>query len=354
MSLASSTHTRVDSASKHIMPCKVHTDYMASLVGPDIDNAHRELQTNKHKYSVAKDDIVIGIGRPMYGSSIFSAKKRAYPPVISTLGQMQAFVRRFIALQNFLTRKYDDTQNLKAIALDIIGETGAVSRINEAIGVNNFTRYANAKAASPITVKVDQHAVQLQITSLMEFYFMGVSLGLAYAHPNTGDTVCSVMVGGMRTVLNGAFQIHTNDLLMFYFDDELPFFRDDGSRVDRGGFELLFDTQDHANKTFRTISGYLCGGDVPDATNSRTGLTQAETQRKNYYDRGNGNYPGQAPQKVQTAKIKPYIVSAFADANPGVSGVQHFPCDKARIFGKALSNAQPFENVDIMLSRQSI
>lgn len=353
MSLASSTHTRVDSASKHIMPCKVHTDYMASLVGPDIDNAHRELQTNKHKYSVAKDDIVIGIGRPMYGSSIFAAKKRAYPPVISTLGQMQAFVRRFIALQNFLTKEYKDTQNLKAIALDIIGEPDTVSHISD-IMVGQIGNYRNAKAASLPTVKVDQHAVQLQITSLMEFYFMGVSLGLAYAHPNTGDTVCSVMVGGMRTVLNGAFQIHTNDLLMFYFDDELPFFRDDGSRVDRGDFTMQFDTQDHANATWRTISGYLCDGDVPGATNSRTGLTQAETQRKNYHDRGNGNYPGQAPQKVQTAKIKPYIVSAFADVRAGVSGVQHFPCDKARIFGKALSNAQPFENVDIMLGRQSI
>lgn len=46
-SLASMTNTRVDSASKHIVPCKVNTDYMASLVGGNVDNSMRELQTNK-------------------------------------------------------------------------------------------------------------------------------------------------------------------------------------------------------------------------------------------------------------------------------------------------------------------
>jgi hypothetical protein len=46
-SLASATSTRVDSASKHIVPCKVNTDYMASLVGENTENSMRELQTNK-------------------------------------------------------------------------------------------------------------------------------------------------------------------------------------------------------------------------------------------------------------------------------------------------------------------
>jgi hypothetical protein len=33
---------------------------------------------------------------------------------------------------------------------------------------------------------------------------------------------------------------------------------------------------------------------------------------------------------------------------------QHFPADKARIFAKAISNALPYEKVDIMISRQSL
>ncbi len=44
-SLASATGTRVDSASKHIVPCKVSTDYMASLISSQhAENAMRELQ----------------------------------------------------------------------------------------------------------------------------------------------------------------------------------------------------------------------------------------------------------------------------------------------------------------------
>lgn len=35
-SLASATSSRVDSASKHITPCKVHTDYMASLLEGEV------------------------------------------------------------------------------------------------------------------------------------------------------------------------------------------------------------------------------------------------------------------------------------------------------------------------------
>ena len=64
----------------------------------------------------------------------------------------------------------------------------------------------------------------LQVENLLEFYVVGVSLGTAWAHPSSGDTVASVMIGGLRTVLNGAFPIHTNDLICIYFDDERDFF----------------------------------------------------------------------------------------------------------------------------------
>jgi hypothetical protein len=55
--------------------------------------------------------------------------------------------------------------------------------------------------------------------------------------------------------------------------------------------------------------------------------------------------------KTDVAKIKPYICSRHKDAD---DKRQHFPCDKYRIFGKAISNAKPYEMLDIVLSRQSI
>jgi hypothetical protein len=51
-------------------------------------------------------------------------------------------------------------------------------------------------------------------------------------------------------------------------------------------------------------------------------------------------------------RIKPYIVSRHTD--PRTLEAENFPADKARIFAKAISNAMPFENVDIMISRQSL
>lgn len=112
-SLASATNTRVDSASKHIVPCKVNTDYMASLVDGNVDNRMRELQINKMKYCMHKDDVVIGLGRPMFGSSINSSKKKAYPSVIVTLASMENYARRWIALHNFLVSKYDESETFK-------------------------------------------------------------------------------------------------------------------------------------------------------------------------------------------------------------------------------------------------
>lgn len=74
--------------------------------------------------------------------------------------------------------------------------------------------------------------------------------------------------------------------------------------------------------------------------------------------RGQGTYPagpdgqGAVQGKTNVARIKPYIVSRYPDLLSGAP--QHFPMDKCRIFGRAISNAQPFEMVDIMLSRQAI
>lgn len=88
--------------------------------------------------------------------------------------------------------------------------------------------------------------------------------------------------------------------------------------------------------------------------NNPTGMVK---MRKEYYDRGNGNYPatlseGKQVGKIHIFRIKPYIVSRYIDDD--TKSPQHFPQDKARIFAKAISNAQPFEMCDIMIARQSI
>lgn len=59
-SLAQATNTRLDSACKHIQQCRVSTDDMMRFVNEDAE----ELQRNKYRYCVHKDELVVGIGRP--------------------------------------------------------------------------------------------------------------------------------------------------------------------------------------------------------------------------------------------------------------------------------------------------
>lgn len=120
-SLASATGTRVDSASKHIVPCRVATDYLISLISSQhADNAGRELQINKHKYSMAQNDIVLGLGRPMYGTSVHANRKKAYPSVITTLGQMEPEARKWIAVHNFVCRSIREAGMLKKQYLNVM------------------------------------------------------------------------------------------------------------------------------------------------------------------------------------------------------------------------------------------
>lgn len=147
-----------------------------------------------------KDDVVIGLGRPTFGASINANHKKAYPSVIVTLASMDEIARKWIAMHNFLVSTYDGKDQLKNKILDVVSKDTAAG----GLGLD----------------KNRKERVKSQIMNMLDFYFVGISLGLAYAHPHSGDTVASVMVGGLRTVLNGHFRVHTNDLLMFYWPDE--------------------------------------------------------------------------------------------------------------------------------------
>eukprot|EP00961_Rhodomonas_salina_P009624 130335-Rhodomonas_salina.1 len=62
------------------------------------------------------------------------------------------------------------------------------------------------------------------------FTFMGFSLGLGYAHPSSGDTVVSSMIGGMLSVQNGDFHMNTGDAVQWYFSFEKDIFDRHGRR----------------------------------------------------------------------------------------------------------------------------
>lgn len=398
-SLASATSTRVDSASKHIQACRVNEEYMMHLleVGSDpphpttcatqtdeqppsiptsqgyTDNPNAELQNNKMKYCMHKDEVVIGLGRPRYGVSRLMGlySKKAYPSVITNLARMQDHAKRIMVLHNFIVTGPNDADSYKNIG-ELIGcqmlqgDPNAMQIMQELFrhvdsDVAAAEEEAEAEAAAgrprplvPTPGQVQQKIVALhaavdnnkrntikeQVINMPDLHFVGISLGLAYAHHNSGDTVASVMIGGLRTVQNGAFPIHTNDQLMWYIDEEQDFFEQSGARIDRSKWKI------------GEQADFIANGTIPAAAAAQKNTILKETMRKAYYDRGNGNFHGTtANMKANVFRIKPYIVSRHSEVD---GRIQHFPCDKARIWGRAISNAQPWEMVDVQISRQAI
>lgn len=148
-------------------------------------------------------------------------------------------------------------------------------------------------------------------------------------------------------------QVHTGDLLMWYMGDEVALFEENGGRKDR---RLL--QQADGTASMEKIADWMVN-DKLDAVAVDLTLRPAERERKAFYERENGVWPntdpkfGSARGKINVFFLKPYVVSRHLSED-GNGQPQHFPYDKFRIFGRAISNAQPWEMVDIMLSRQSI
>jgi hypothetical protein len=349
-SLASATSSRVDSASKHIVPCKVNTDFMVSTQDVGISDALRELQQNKMKYCMHKDDIVLGLGRPTYETSIHTCMKKAYPSVISTVATTSIYVRRWLALTNFLT---EDRSDVKAL---LVGMKAAIGE--PAVAAAAAAAAPLARALTPTEQQVlDKRNKLLEplisnklmndIINMVDYHFVGVSLGTAYSHQNSGDTVGSVMVGGLKTILNGGFKIHTNDLLAFYFDEEFDLFHEDGSRKSR---PVVTHVLVGGAQSINIVDEYL---QILNGLGVNYGINEQSAdakRRKVFHEQGNGNYQRTQHHlanagKANVPKIKPLLDSRYN---------QDFPCDRRRVFGRAISNAMPYEMVDIVLSRQSI
>lgn len=126
---------------------------------------------------------------------------------------------------------------------------------------------------------------------------------------------------------------------------QVELFEENGGRVDR---EILDDDA--------TIRNWTVNNKLrPDIHFSHRMGTA--TQKRDFYLMRNGvfkNGPdGSHAGKQNVAMIKPYIISRHPDKDDNTR-VQHFPLDRCRVFGKAISNSNPFEMVDVMLSRQAI
>ena len=300
-SLPGTTGTDIESACKHQIACRVDFEHMLSWVGYD----NNKLERDTHKWSMAQYDLVVGLSKPLRANEPgrTNTRNKAYPAVVVTVAEMER------AAMNYLIYLYHNSLTMR-------------DRDQIIMGVENTIDYWVTNAVNP------DHAKK-QIQEMPDFYAVGVSVGSALAHPNSGDNMATSMIGGLKTVYNGAFQIYAGDLIQWYWEEERPCFLADGRRVP----ELI-----------EGENGMLTSDHVSRFLEQAPAVADDDERRRKFYDRVNANYGPVRNGKTRMAFPKPF---RYDDNNERIH-------DRMRVFAKALIAARPYEKVDIMIARQSL
>ena len=318
--IAAATGTRVDSAAKHTMACKVNEPLMMQWCCDQV-NSRSHLHNHKMKYCVHKNDLVLNCGQQLNRNGTIIHPNKAYPAVVSNLGDMSEESKKVLlwlyhnakTAQEFITNK----QRIHTYAKEI-SSGGSRSKL---INPENRTKVAG------------------ELTNLPYFTAQGYALGVAYASVLSGDTVSSILIGGMQTVMNGHFECRAGQLIQWYFDFESECFeRETSQKPPRNTVYAGMRRSDR----FDDI-----GSDMKPSTYVPN---EKETKRKSFIERELGSmdaYPigGIGDRKSNIAYPKPYMLRD--------NGEEHYP-DRIRIFAKCISGARPHEMVDIMMMTQSL
>ena len=298
------TNTLIETGARHMQQCRTNQDVLSAMCG-----SANALADKDNAYSMAKDELVVSCGSHLYGHVAKTATKYAYPNVITTLGQLDTYELHLLA-EYYHTMGILPSEELQKLQ-------------HSAATVSAAERETNVNTRMYYTGKIKQ---------FRHFMPVGYSVGHACAHSRNGDTVASVQIGGLRTVLNGGFDVATGDLIQMYYPDaENVYFNVKGGRKYRGTVEH----DDHSGVAHKRKADELSKSD---------GL------RKNFYTRGQGT-PGKPGSSERTKNgmfsIKPYVESQNDHQ------LQYYG-DKIRVFARAVSSARAWEPVDIMIARQSL
>ena len=150
----------------------------------------------------------------------------------------------------------------------------------------------------------------------------------------------SVMIGGLRTVMNGDWEIQTGDKIQWYWTFERDCFRDsDGSRKS-------YKTYRRDGTVDRDYTGCDPSKDYGDKTHEPDTVIPTDSARKQFHDRQYGIKPGSlapGPKSKAIARIKAHV-----------KGETTHIYDDMRVFARAIGAARPNELVDIQICRQSM
>lgn len=259
------------------------------------------------KYCVHKDELVLNVGQPLHKEASLLQSNTAYPSVTSTLGDMTNTSKKELVRLYKDAKTGKDFMKAKKSMLDKLKPNHIKDLIKDAHDADANT-----------------NKVICELKNMPYFVAQGYALGLAYASSLSGDTVSSILIGGMVTVMNGAFECRSGQMIQWYFDFETKAF--------------------HARDTNTANAGVRILEKPPEVATERA-MSEIEKQRKNFNERGlgmeDGVGDGAGHRKRNIAYPKPYMLTA--------EGADHYG-DKIRIFAKCINGGRPYEMVDLMVS----
>ena len=170
------------------------------------------------------------------------------------------------------------------------------------------------------------------LQKMFDLYPVGVANTLGYAHPNSGDTMSSVMMGCLRTVRNGDFEVLAGDLVQWYWTFEVDCFH-----IATGRRHSIVDPAGNV------VAGVDQEIDYTDGYHNPARAQIPARYHNDYqYCADPLNRPSSKARHV--ARVKPYLRD---DDQPRLY-------DWFRVFAVAISSAKPNEMVDIKIGRQSL
>jgi hypothetical protein len=316
--LGTATGTRVDSAAKHIMACKVDTRLLAHwIASPEGGDAINALHNEKMKWCMHKDEIVLNTSKNHLDPAV-----KAYPMVITTVGDIKPEVVKYLTYLYSQSNASDffDVQDIPEPSDD------RTRRLKVQLGCVDAEDEADAFDASK------WNPILHQLKSLPDFRCQGIALGQAWASYLSGDTVASVLVGGMVTVQNGHFTMHTGDMVQWYFDWE----------------HTEFDSTNRKTNGFRQPLRVDPEGRVDRNQKREKYMDERLYGSKPTLGRSSGH-----KDTTRVVRIKSYRMHNYAYHDGHLFCQDHFG-DKIRVFAKCISGGRPYDAVDIMLMTQSL
>ena len=328
--LAQATGTRVDSAAKHTLAVKVHTGLMSCWC-EDQQNSRGHLHARKEKYTMNKDELVLNVSQPLNDNGTIITTAKAYPAVVSNLGDMTDEVKNLLCYLYHTSKTGMDFMKVKQ-------------------EIANMTRQNTTDLLTRIGVVVQKNSetykkVMREIQDLPYFTAMGYCLKMAYACDLTGDTVGTCLIGGMQTVMNGAFEIKSGEVVQWYFDfEEDMFYRENiedkktGLVHQKGSRKIFPNNPSTDGRLPPTIE------EIKEKDYVAPSLSQQN--RKAFEDR---NYRGDVDSFPKNFTKKNMIYPKPYKLLP--DGSEHYG-DKIRIFAKCINGGRGGDAIDIMLMTQ--